>query len=76
MLIKKRTIKIIVGVIITIAVIVGAVFAFQTISTNMKIKDTESKLSKINAEEFESKLISELKQSKFNINTSNLSTMI
>ena len=76
MLIKKRTIKIIVGVMITIAVIVGAVFAFQIISKNMKIKDTEEKLSQINAEEFESKLISELKQSKFNINTSNLSTEI
>lgn len=76
MLIKKRTIKIIVGVIVAIAVIVGAVFAFQTISTNIKIKDTENKLSQINAEELESKLISELKQSKFNINTSNLSTQI
>ena len=76
MSIKKKTILIIIGVIIATAIIIGGIFGFKSISTSMKIKETENKLSKINAEEFESKLISELKQSKFNINTSNLSTEI
>lgn len=69
MLIKKRTIKIIVGVIVAIAVIVGAVFAFQTISTNIKIKDTENKLSQINAEELETKIIKELENTDLNVNS-------
>lgn len=76
MSIKKKTILIIIGVIIATAIIIGGIFGFKSISTSMRIKETENKLSKINAEEFESKLISELKQSKFNINTSNLSTEI
>ena len=76
MLIKKRTIKIIVGVIIAIALIVGGIFAFKIISTNNKIKYTEEKLSQINAEELQEKLINELENSKFSINTSDISTKI
>lgn len=68
MLIKKRTIKIIVGVIVAIALIVGIIFAFKAISTNIKIKDTESKLSKINAEELQTKLIKELENTPLNKN--------
>lgn len=64
MLIKKNVIKIIVGIVVAIAVIVGGIFAFQFISTNSKIKDTEEKLSQINAKELETKLIESLKKSK------------
>lgn len=56
--------KIIVVIVVAIAVIVGGIFAFQFISTNSKIKDTEEKLSQINAEELENKLIENLKKSK------------
>lgn len=75
-MIKKKTIKIIIGIIVAIAVIVGGIFAFQFISTNMKIKKTEEKLSQINVEELQGKLIKELEKSKFNVNTSNVSTKI
>lgn len=60
MLIKKNIIKIIVIIILVIAIIVGGIFAFQFISTNNKIKGTEQKLSQINAEELQEKLIKEL----------------
>ncbi len=71
MSIKKKTIKIIVGIIVAIAVIVGGIFAFQFISTNMKIKDTEEKLSQINAEELQSKLIKELESTSLNVQVNN-----
>lgn len=75
-MIKKKTIKIIIGIIVAIAVIVGGIFAFQFISTNMKIKKTEEKLSQINVAELEEKLIKELENNKLNVNTSNISTKI
>lgn len=64
MSIKKNVIKIIIGIIVAIAVIVGGIFAFQFISTNSTIKDTEEKLSQIDAKELENKLIEELKNTK------------
>lgn len=60
MSIKKNVIKIIIGIIVAIVVIVGGIFAFQFISTNNKIKDTEQTLSQINAKELQEKLIKEL----------------
>lgn len=72
----KKVLKIIIAIIVVVALVVGGIFAFQFISTNMKIKETEEKLSQINAEELETKLIKELEKSKLNVNTSNVSTKI
>lgn len=68
MSIKKNVIKIIIGIIIAVVVIVGGIFAFQFISTNMKIKETEEKLSQINAEELQTKLIKELESTQLTNN--------
>lgn len=72
----KKAFKIIIAVIVIVAIIIGGIFAYKFISTNMKIKETEEKLSQINAEELEKKLIKELENNKLNVNTSNISTKI
>lgn len=72
----KKALKIIIAIIVIVAVIVGGIFAYKFISTNIAIKNTEKKLSQINAEEFETKLIKELEKTKLNVNTSNISTKI
>lgn len=72
----KKAFKIIIAVIVVVTVIVGGIFAYKFISTNMAIKNTEKKLSQINVEELETKLIKELEKSKFNVNTSHISTKI
>lgn len=72
----KKAFKIIIAVIVIVAIIIGGIFAYKFISTNMKIKETEEKLSQINAEELETKLIKELEKSNFNVNTSHISTKI
>lgn len=72
----KKAFKIIIAVIVVVAIIIGGIFAYKFISTNMKIKETEEKLSQINAEELEEKLIKELENNKLNVNTSNISTKI
>ncbi len=68
---SKNIIKIIIVIVVVIAVIVGGIFAFQFISTNSKIKDTEEKLNQINAEELENKLIENLKKSKLYVGAVN-----
>lgn len=72
----RKTLKVIIAVIVVILLIVGGIFAYKFISNSMKIKNTEEKLSQINAQEFEDKLIEELKKTKLNVNTSNISTNI
>lgn len=74
MSIKKNVIKIIIGIIVAIAVIVGGIFAFKFISTNMKIKEAEEKLSQINVEELQTKLIKELESTPLNRNDNSYST--
>ena len=66
---SKNIIKIIIGIVVVIAVIVGGIFAFQFISTNSKIRDTEKKLSQINAEELQEKLIKELESTSLKNST-------
>ncbi len=73
---NKKVFKLIVAIIVTIIVIVVGIFASQVISTKIKIKNTENKLSQIDSKEFEDKLLEELKKTKLNINTSNVSTEI
>ena len=65
--IKKKTLKIVGIVIGIIIIIIGLFFLIQTISTNMKISETEEKLSQINAEELNSKLIEELEKTDLNV---------
>lgn len=72
----KKALKIIIAVIVVVALVVGGIFAYKFISTGMAIKNTEEKLSQINAKELETKLIKELEKSKLNVNTSNVSTKI
>lgn len=72
----KKVLKIIIAIIVVVALVVGGIFAYKFISTGMAIKNTEEKLSQINAKELETKLIKELEKSKLNVNTSNVSTKI
>lgn len=65
--IKKKTLKIVGIVIEIIIIIVGLFFLIQAISTNMKIRKTEEKLSQINAEELKSKLIEKLEKTDLNV---------
>ncbi len=65
--IKKKTLKIVGIVIGIIIIIIGLFFLIQSISTNMKIGETEEKLSQINAEELNSKLIEELEKTDLNV---------
>lgn len=65
--IKKKALKIIGIVIVAIIILVGLFFLIQTISTNMKIKETEEKLSQINTEELKTKLIEGLEKTDLNI---------
>lgn len=65
--IKKKALKIIGIVIVAIIILVGLFFLIQTISTNMKIKETEEKLSQINTEELKTKLIEGLEKTDLNV---------
>lgn len=66
--VKKKTIKIIVAIIATIAVVALGILLTQIITTEINIKQTESKLREIDAEELQIKLIEELDNTKLNIN--------
>ena len=70
----KKALKIIIAIIVVVALVIGGIFAYKFISTNMAIKTTEEKLSQINAEELKEKLIKELESTKLNVNTSSLKT--
>lgn len=71
---NKKTMKIIVAIIITILVIILGVFTMKIITTNIKIKETEQKLSEIDAEELKTKLIEELKKTKLNVSVDLIDT--
>lgn len=62
--VNKKAFKIVIGIIVAIIVIVIGIFASQYISTSIKIKETEKKLSEIDATELQDRLIEELKKSK------------
>lgn len=74
--IKKRTLKILGIVILVVAVIIVAVFLTHFILTSIKINQTEKKLSQINAEELQTKIIEKLKETPMNINLSYGNQMI
>lgn len=65
--IKKKTLKIIGIVISVIIIIVGLFFLIQAILNNIKIKETEEKLSQIDSEELKAELIEELEKTDLNV---------
>lgn len=72
--INKKNIKILIAVIVAILIILIGVFVAPIINTNLKIKNTESKLSQIKAKDFENELIEEFKKSPLNINNDTIKT--
>lgn len=72
--IKKKTIKILIALIVAIAIILVGVLLAPVINTNIKIKNTEIKLGQINAKEFENKIIEEIKNTPLNINNDTIKT--
>lgn len=60
--IKRRTIKIVIAIIVLILAIVGGIYATQIIITNNKISATAEKLKEINVSELENKIIERLKE--------------
>ncbi len=74
--VKKKTIKIIIAIILIIAIIAVGIIATKTIINNKEIKQTEEKLNQINAEELEKKLIEELKETQIYLNVKNEDTLI
>lgn len=75
MLVKKKTLKIaiIVAVALIILIAIGLALA-PKIKIAMQIKQTEDKLSKINAKELETKIIDELKSTQLNVSNININT--
>ena len=72
--INKKNIKILIAVIVAILIILIGVFVAPIINTNLKIKNTESKLNQIKAKDFENELIEEFKKSPLNINNDTIKT--
>ena len=70
----KKALKIIIAVIVVVAVIVVGIIVKKPISNNIIIKDTENKISQINAKELETELINSLKNTSLNVNTSRYKT--
>lgn len=64
---SKKVLRIIVVVIIIIAILAVGIFASKMISSNIKIKETEEKLSNINAEKLQNQIIEELKHTDLNV---------
>lgn len=71
---KGKAIKIIVSIILVIAVIVCGIIIKNIMEPKILISQTEKKVSQIDAEELQNKLISELENSSLNVNTSLIST--
>lgn len=67
MKVNKKTFKLVIGIILAIVLVVVGIVVANVVSTNMKISNTQNKLSQINAEDLETKLIEELNKTKFNI---------
>lgn len=71
MKVNKNAFKIVIGIILAIVLVVVGIVVANVVSTNMKINDTYNKLSQINAEDLENKLIQELNKTKFNVGAVN-----
>ena len=64
LVIKKKTIKIVILIIVMAIIVIGGIFLIQFISNNIMIKQTAEKISQINAEELETKIMEELKNTE------------
>lgn len=65
---KKKTIKIIIAIILIIVAIIVGIMITNSIVNDKNIKETEEKLSQIDAKELEAKLIEELEKTELNVN--------
>ena len=71
---KRKSLKIIIAIIVVIAIFVIGLIFKKPISNYMLINDTEKKIGQINAEELENQIIKELENTPLNINTSGYKT--
>lgn len=67
---KKKVIIIITVILVLIALIVGGILIANTIIANNQAKELEEKLSEIDVEELEEKLIEKLEKTTINVNKS------
>ncbi len=74
--IKRNTIKIITIIIAILLIIVVSAVIIGAIIPNIKRNQIRNKLSQINVEELETKMIEELEETPLNINTSEFNTTI
>ena len=72
---KKKVIIIIIVILVLIALIVGGILVANTIITNNQAKELEEKLSEIDVEELEEKLIEKLEKTTINVNKSTQNSM-
>ena len=72
---KKKVIIIITVILVLIALIVGGILVANTIITNNQAKELEEKLSEIDVEELEEKLIEKLEKTTINVNKSTQNSM-
>lgn len=72
--IKKKTLKIIIAIILVIAISFVGIIVSKLIINENQIKQTEEKLSKIDVKELKQSLIDELKNTSLNVNTSSFKT--
>lgn len=71
---KSKLLKGIIALVSLIIIIVVGIIVKKPISNNIIIKDTENKISQINAKELETELINSLKNTSLNVNTSRYKT--
>lgn len=74
---KKKIIKIVIAILISIAVIIGAFFLIKSILINVQNGKEESKIAQINSQELQEKIIKEIeKNEKINIRAEEFKTTI
>ena len=71
---KSKLLKGIIALVLVIIIVVVGIIVKEPISNNIIIKDTENKISQINAKELETELINSLKNTSLNVNTSRYKT--
>lgn len=76
MLIKKKSIKVIISIIAVLLIIAIIALIVGVVLPNVKRNQIKNKLSQINAEDLQEKMIQEIEKTELNINTEKLSTTI
>ncbi len=74
---KRKIIKIVIAILISVAVIIGLFFLIKFISISVQNRKEENKLAQINSQELQEKIIKEIeKNEKINIKTEKFKTTI